>query len=100
MQRLIPPRAAVVVHRVSHFARDVLHQRAVQMNVQELRAVADCQYRLAACKRVIEQPVIGMLSPLVRILISRVPCTAKTPRLDVRVTSGESEPIDPPRPRL
>src|SRR5579864_5232258 len=46
MQRLASPGASIVVHRISHFARNVLHQGPALMNVQELRAIADRQYGL------------------------------------------------------
>jgi hypothetical protein len=64
------------------------------VNVQELDAVADRQYRLAAYKSVIEQPVIGMLSPFVGFLVSWMCHTAKTPRFHVGGTPGQYEPID------
>ncbi len=83
MQGLIPARAAIVVHGVSHFAWYVLHQRAVQMDVQELRAVANGQYGFAVRERVIEQQVIGVLAALIRICVLCVTCAAKAARLHV-----------------
>ena len=94
MKRFVPARAAIVVDCVSYFAGNVLHQRAVQMNVQELRAVADRQYRLAGGESVLEQPVIGMLAPFIGRRALSMSCAAKAPRLHVRGTARQHEPIE------
>lgn len=94
MKRLASPGAAIMVHRIAHFARNVLHQRSVPMNVQELRAIADGQYRLTVYQRVIEQPAIGLIAPFVRICILYVRRAAKSTRLNVRGAAREYEAIE------
>src|ERR1700739_1423747 len=94
MQRLVSTRAAIMVQGVPNFAGNVLHKRAMQMNVQKLRAVADCQHRLATRQSVIQQPVIGALPSLIGMRILRVTNAAKTSRLDVGGTAGQNEPVE------
>lgn len=83
-----------MVDRISHFARYVLHQSSVLMDVQNLRAITDRQYGLALCERVIEQPAIGMLASFVGILVLCMRGAAKPPRLYVRRTAREYETIE------
>jgi hypothetical protein len=94
MQRLISTGAAVVVQGVSYFAGDVLHESPMQVNIQKLHAIADCQHRFAIRECVIQQRIVSMLPSLISMRILRVTYAAKTSRLDVGGATGQNEPVE------
>jgi len=64
------------------------------MNIQQLRAITDCQYRLTICERVIEHPAVSILATFVGIRVLCMGGDAKAPRLYVRGTARKYEAIE------